>query len=477
MLIRHTLLYMPAQLVGPLFQLIAMIAWTHLVDEHTLGLVTLITATHELLQIGFISWWSQYALRVVDGIRDDATVARFQRTENMVLLASVIAQGVAAAIILLTLIAPDASNALIAATLGYVATRSLNVYLGERARAQQQIGIYTIQQISGPAIGFFIGLALIALIGPDAEWPLMGYAVAQLGAALVVLPRVGLGTRLWPVDRIILRHAVRYGVPIVLGGALGWIGLNASRFIISHLLGIAAAGLFAVGYGLGQRAAAVAAMLVNAAAFPLAVRRMEEHGSKAALAQLSENGALLAALLAPSVVGIFMLRVPLVELLIAQPFRDATLAVLPIAVLAGALRNFRAHFCDQVFLLQKQTWFLIAVAGIDAAVGIAAGVALVTTWGIAGGAAASVASALAAMTVSVACGMLVYGLRLPIWHLLRIGGATTAMAAVLALLSTGTGVVGLVLAILLGAVVYVAAMSLLYSPLILTALRARQRSA
>src|SRR6266853_1694219 len=70
----------------------------------------------------------------------------------------------------------------------------------------------------------------------------------------------------------------------------------------------ATAGLFAVGYGLGQRAAAVAAMLVTAAAFPLAVKSMEQSGSKVAMRQLANNSALLIALLAPSIAGIFMLR-------------------------------------------------------------------------------------------------------------------------------------------------------------------------
>ena len=42
MLLKHTLLYLPAQFVGPLFQLLAMIVWTHVVDEHTLGVITLI---------------------------------------------------------------------------------------------------------------------------------------------------------------------------------------------------------------------------------------------------------------------------------------------------------------------------------------------------------------------------------------------------------------------------------------------------
>ena len=58
MLLRNTLLYLPAQVVGPLFQLISVVVWTHIVGESPLGIVTLVTATHELLQTVFLYWWS-----------------------------------------------------------------------------------------------------------------------------------------------------------------------------------------------------------------------------------------------------------------------------------------------------------------------------------------------------------------------------------------------------------------------------------
>ncbi|XSC44913.1 lipopolysaccharide biosynthesis protein [Bradyrhizobium sp. RDT10] len=349
MLLKHTLLYLPAQFVGPLFQLLAMIVWTHVVDEHTLGIITLITATHELLQIGFLAWWSQYALRFLGRYRDANDAPRFYRTENAVLLASVALQSAAVIGILLLVIAPGARMGLLVATVAYVMTRSLNFYIGERARAQQQIGVYTIQQVFGPSVGFVAGLALIGLFGKSAEWPLAGYAMAQLIAVLIVLPRIRGGYSLWPVDREIVVHALRYGIPLIVGGALGWIGLNASRFIVNQMSGVAAAGLFAVGYGLGQRAAAVAAMLVTAAAFPLAVKSMEQEGSQAGMRQLAANSALLVAILAPSLAGIFMLRAEIVHLLIAAPFQQVTLAILPLSTLAGAIRNLRAHFGDQVF--------------------------------------------------------------------------------------------------------------------------------
>ena len=340
MLLRHTLLYLPAQIVGPLFQLIAMIVWTHVVDEHTLGVIsTLVTATHELLQIAFLTWWSQYALRYFGRYQNQGEVSRFYRTENAVLLVSVLLQSIIAVVILLLVIAPDADTGLLVASVGYVITRTLNLYIGERARVHHHIWVYSIQQIVGPSAGFVVGLVLIKLISPSAEWPLAGYALAQLVAAIIVLPKIGYGRSFWPFDREIVNQALHYGIPIVIGGALGWVGLNASRFIVNDMLGVAAAGLFAVGYGLGQRAAAVAAMLVTAAAFPLAVKSMEQSGSKVAMRQLADNSALLIAVLAPSIIGIYMLRDEIIHLLIAVPFQRVTLAVLPLSALAGSIHQ------------------------------------------------------------------------------------------------------------------------------------------
>lgn len=475
MLLRHTLLYLPAQIVGPLFQLIAMVVWTHLVDEHTLGVITLVTATHELLQIAFLAWWSQYALRFLGRYENKGETLRFYRTENSVLLASVVVQSIAVIAILLLVIAPDANAGLLIATVAYVITRTLNLYIGERARVRHQIWVYSIQQIVGPSAGFVVGLVLIKLIGQSAEWPLAGYAVAQLVAAVVVLPKIGHGRHFWPLDREIVDHALHYGVPLVIGGALGWIGLNASRFIVNDMLGVAAAGLFAVGYGLGQRAAAVAAMLVTAAAFPLAVRSMEQNGSKVAMRQLANNSALLIAILAPSIVGIFMLRVEIVHLLIAAPFQQVTLAVLPLSVLAGSIRNLRAHFVDQAFLLHNRTRLMIVVASIDAVVTVVLSLILIRYWGLVGAAGATVVAALAAAIVSFTIGFSRFGLTLPLNHLAPIALATTAMAALLGNLPEASSHVALAEHIAAGAAAYIALLALLYAPSLLKMFRLYQQ--
>jgi O-antigen/teichoic acid export membrane protein len=475
MLLRHTLLYLPAQIVGPLFQLIAMIVWTHVVDEHTLGVITLVTATHELLQIAFLAWWSQYALRFFGRYQDEGEALRFYRTENAVMLASIILQSIIVIAVLLLVIAPDARTGLLAATVGYVITRTLNLYIGERARVRHQIWVYSIQQIVGPAAGFIVGLVLIKLNGQSAEWPLAGYALAQLAAAIIVLPKIGYGRRFWPLDREIVDHALHYGIPLIIGGALGWVGLNASRFIVNEMSGVAAAGLFAVGYGLGQRAAAVAAMLVTAAAFPLAVKSMEQNGSKVAMRQLADNGALLIAILAPSITGIFMLRTEIVHLLIAAPFQLVTLAVLPLSALAGAIRSVRAHFVDQGFLLHNRTRLMIVVTAIDAAVTVVLTPFFIRYWGVAGAAGATVLAAIAAAIVSSAIGFARLGLTLPFNHLVPIALATTAMAALLNNLPQAPSVIVLAGHIGAGAGLYIALLVMFYATSLFRLLRLRQQ--
>jgi O-antigen/teichoic acid export membrane protein len=475
MLLRHTLLYLPAQIVGPLFQLIAMIVWTHVVDEHTLGVITLVTATHELLQIAFLTWWSQYALRYFGRYQDLGEIAGFYRTENAVLLVSVVLQSIIAIVVLLLVIAPDASGGLLIATAGYVITRTLNLYIGERARVHHHIWVYSIQQIVGPSAGFIIGLVLIKLIGQSAEWPLAGYAVAQFAAAIVVLPKIGYGRSFWPIDRAIVNQALHYGIPIVIGGALGWVGLNASRFIVNDMLGVAAAGLFAVGYGLGQRAAAVAAMLVTAAAFPLAVKSMEQGGSKLAMRQLADNSALLIAILAPSIAGIYMLRAEIVHLLIASSFQQVTLAVLPLSVLAGSIRSIRAHFVDQTFLLHSRTRLMIVVAAIDATATVVLSFILIPYWGLVGAAGATVVAAIAAAMVSFGIAFSRFGLTLPLNHLFPVTLATAAMAALLSNLPEATSLIVLAGHIVAGATAYITVLMPFYATSLFRMFRLRQQ--
>jgi O-antigen/teichoic acid export membrane protein len=159
--------------------------------------------------------------------------------------------------------------------------------------------------------------------------------------------------------------------------------------------------------------------------------------------------------------------------LIAAPFQQVTLAVLPLSVLAGSIRSVRAHFGDQTFLLHSRTRLMIVVSTIDAAVTVLVSAIFIRYWGLVGAAGATVLAASAAALVSFAIGFSRFGLTLPFNHLVPIALATTAMAALLNHFSEARSFVGLAEHIAAGAVTYAAILALLYANTLLRLFRLR----
>lgn len=106
----------------------------------------------------------------------------------------------------------------------------------------------------------------------------------------------------------------------------------------------------------------------------------------------------------------------------------------------------------------------MVVASIDAAVTVVLSFVCIWYWGIVGGAVATVAAASAAAIASFAIGFSLFGLTLPLSHLVRIAIATITMGAVLNSLSDATNFVTLAAHIAAGAAAYIAVLTLLYIP-------------
>ncbi len=83
--LRKTLLYSPASLLGPLLQLATIIILTHWLRPADLGIYALAVAIQDLAQIATLSWWSQYVLRYLDDQRPEGR-AEQDRTELAVLV-------------------------------------------------------------------------------------------------------------------------------------------------------------------------------------------------------------------------------------------------------------------------------------------------------------------------------------------------------------------------------------------------------
>ena len=72
MLLRQTLLYLPAQVLGPLVQFISAVLWTYFLVPEEMGVFALITAVQEFAYIGTTFWFTLYTMRYFDRGADGA---------------------------------------------------------------------------------------------------------------------------------------------------------------------------------------------------------------------------------------------------------------------------------------------------------------------------------------------------------------------------------------------------------------------
>ena len=461
MLLRQTLLYLPAQVLGPLAQFVSIVLWTYFLNPAEMGTFALITAAQEFGYIAVMFFFSLYTMRYFDSKAEPRARETFYNTESGVLLCAGI--GTTLGVLSLPLfIGANWSFGLIAAALAYCLSRTVAQHLTDRARTAQDTYAYTLMQVSWPVLGLLLGIAFSVLVSHSAESVLWGYAVAQVLTLAALLPRLGIGRRPFAMSKDMIRVAFRYGMPLVVGSLFVWLANNGLRFVIEHTEGTAAVGLVTVGWGLGLRAAAFAAMLVTAAAFPLAVARSREGGMAEGQAQLVRNGILLLAVLAPAAGGLWAISTPLVERIVAAPFREMTAAVLPWAIIAGAARNLRIHFGEQVFLLREQTRIPLVNDVIDGVLTIAGGFTGLMLAGLPGSVAGAAIGALISLFVTLGCGYYTHRFVMPLAHLARIAGATAAMMAVLACLPKSPDVLALLGLICAGGTVYLLALAAVY---------------
>jgi O-antigen/teichoic acid export membrane protein len=96
------------------------------------------------------------------------------------------------------------------------------------------------------------------------------------------------------------------------------------------------------------------------AAKPAAGQRLRQ------LRQLAQGGVLLMALVVPATAGLCLMTRPFVELTVSGSFQQATMVILPLAAIAGGIRNIRIHFADQVLILMERIdlgiWINVAEA-------------------------------------------------------------------------------------------------------------------
>lgn len=465
---RNTLRYLPAQIGGPAGQFLAILVFTHWMAPEPYGVLTYVFASQEFVFFLCLAWWSQYTVRYY-GEHAEAPDQLYERSEGAIMAATALAQ-VAATLFALTLISTPTTPALAAAAVVYMVTRCLNVHLGERARAQSLFFDYSVAALAGPMVGFAVAFAIVARVSDSPAAALFAYGAVQAVSLVWLAVRQRISVHWRAPDAALVRRALAFGLPLILAGLAAWASTNSIRVVVDREMGAATMGLVSVGWSLGQRLTSTLVMLMTVAAFPLAVERLREGSRAEAMGEIARNGTLMAGLVLPAAVGLYLIERPVIDLLVAAPFREMTAAVLPAALVAGLARYLRTHVADQIFLLIARTPMVTVIAVVETALVVAGCVTGLLTGGAVGAAVGSAVGYMATMVVGFALAWGVAGLRLPVKDLCRVFVATAAMAIVVESVAVqrlpGGPLLGVLVAVVCGVVTYLLALALLFPGLV-----------
>ncbi|MEF7613763.1 lipopolysaccharide biosynthesis protein [Aquincola sp. MAHUQ-54] len=476
MLLRHTLNYLPAQMLAPVAQLASIILWTHWLPPEEMGFFALVTATQELTYMLCMGWFSMYVLRFLPDASEGAARDRFLRTESVLLLLAMVPVVAVAAVTAWVLPSAHPRWHTLVAVTACIGSRMLAAHYAERARAQSSFVAYNLLQASGPVLGLGLGMLALQWLPPTATVLWLGYAAAQLIGVCLAVPLMGARLRGGRLDREVVREAWRFGSRFLVLAGLVWVAENYIRYLVQWQVGAAALGLLAVGWGLGRRCATVGVMLVTTAAFPLASRLLNQGRREDALQQLRINAGMLLAVILPLTVGFGIVGPMLVQLVVATAYRDATADIVALSVLSGTLHCLHVHVTDQLLVLERRFDLAARVDLVEIAVGATATLIGLHLGGLRGAVLGVAVGSLAAVACSTYwSGQL--GFTWPWGDVLRVLAATAAMAAVLVWLGSRSGVGALVMEVAAGASTYVAAIAVLYAPRLLKELQLRRRAA
>lgn len=456
MLLDHSLVYALARGLPGVINFLAIAVYTRLLQPGPYGEYSLAIATIALLDALLIQWLRLGLLRFLP--QAQASAGNLLEVIRSVWL---LVAAATAALTLLAIAIPAVqvpAGLLLGGLLLFLTQGWFELNL-ELVRSRLQPGRYGRLALLRALLSLGLG-ALFAWL-----WAAPGLLVGlALGTAVsYLLLREG---RDWnasglQLDPVMLRRLTRYGLPLTITFALGFIVTSSDRFLLGWYLDTGATGLYAAGYDLASFSVTMLLTIVNLAAYPITVRALEQHGSAAARKQLSDTLLLLLAVGLPATAGLMMLAGPIAQVVVGADFTQAAAAVIPLIALAALLAGIKAYFVDLGFQLgghtRLQAWVMLVAAGLN----IVLNVLLIPRFGIAGAVWSTVAVYLIALLLSLI--LVRRSFQLPSLRLEHAwpAVATAAMAVLLWLLPVPDGLLSLLAIVLAAALLYGLVLALL----------------
>ncbi len=386
MLVRHSALYVLARGGPGLINFLALVLYTRLLTPEQYGQYALVLAGLGLVQVVGFQWLGLCLARFLPANSD--APGRF--LSEIKFLFATLAFLFSAVGLVVALLWPDPVwQRLLALAVPLLIAHAwfeLNLI---HAAAALKPSLYGRINLTKSAVALALG-SLLAWVGLGAYSPLWGLLLGASLSTLVVGRGIWQGVKFIRPDPEKIKMLFAYGMPLAANFALVWVVASSDRFLLGWLLDVGSAGQYAVGYDLAQHSIGMLLMIVNLAAYPLAIHALERSGAEAARVQLRKNGAVIFSMAFAASAGVAVLAPLLGGLLLGAEYRDTAIELLPWVALAAALSGVKAYYFDIAFHLGRGTVKLVWISVAAAFVNVIFNLVWIPHYGILGAAYATV---------------------------------------------------------------------------------------
>lgn len=321
------------------------------------------------------------------------------------------------------------------------------------ARAKLQPRRFGVLSFVKAVLGLVLGLGLV-FIGLKAYGPLLGIIIGMTCVAALSFKHEWGTVQLNKVDKTLGKELIQYGFPLTGIAILSFLIASSDRFILNYISGIEAAGLYSASYDLPNQTLGLLMMVVNLAAFPLAMRALEDHGVEAVHEQLKENIIMLLAIALPATTGFILCTPNIAEVVLGEQFRETAIVVIPWVVIGAFIAGMKSYYIDISFYLAKNTLAHMWIVGITAIVNIVFNVWWIPSMGVLGAAYATVVAYTVGAIMSWIVGHRVFPIPLPPKEAWKVILSTTIMGLSLWPLLPLRGLFPLLGQVIVGGIVY-----------------------
>ncbi|QFT90672.1 Polysaccharide biosynthesis protein [Bacillus sp. THAF10] len=459
MMSKHAFAYFLSHGVPALVSFASIAIFTRMLSPEEYGMYALVFAIAGMINAVVFEWLKLSLLRYYPRYKEDI---RFFETIKLSFLGLVAATLVVGVVTMFFFQGKDFSPVFILLTLLFSWTQSWNSLNLTLMRAKLSPKSYGMLAFSRTTLGLVLGTAFIY-----AGFAEIGLLVGLMVAFWITLLRPTLkywklGINVQAFQKEYMQQFLKYGMPLTITLLLSVVIHNSDRLIIDYLLNTSATGIYSVTYDLSEQTIFTLMMVINLAAYPIAVKVMEDKGELAAYEQVKKNTSLIFLVAIPAVTGFVLISANVANLFLGESFREDALTLIPYIAIGALLKGFKLYCVDIMFHLKQKTALQIYPVIGAALLNIGLNFWLIPQYGIEGAAMATVAAYAVAVIISwIIVHIQIHSLPFPVIDFIKVMIASIIMGLALWPLQDNIGVLALILQLASGGIAFVLAAILL----------------